>query len=273
MRVRPGSEHGAALLLALLMMLVLAGLATAVGIFSHNSLLTGKSQLLDKQAFYTAEAGWQRARQALMAQTWTAASSPGNTYTESFGPGEYRVTIVDNGDLTYTITAEGYIPNQTATVARRQAIEANVPTRTNLSLTATALASSSQGNNLPSNANDGSTATAWVAGTMGSGSWLAMDFGSATTLNQIIIRENDNIDGLTVESSTDASTWTTVSGLSVVESPAKRWTANFSSTSARYFRARFTSVPSNKRASVQELESYNTSGAVTLGKGTFRTQW
>ena len=98
-----------------LLMLVLSGLALAVGVLGHNSLVSGGSQLLDKQAFYVAEAGWQRARQQLVAGNWTAASSPGNTYTESFGAGEYRVTIVDNGDGTDTITSEGYVPSQSVT--------------------------------------------------------------------------------------------------------------------------------------------------------------
>lgn len=267
-------HRGAVLLLTFLIMLVLAGLALAAGVFSQNSLLTGKSQLLDKQAFYIAEAGWQRGRQAFMAGTWTAAASPGNTYTESFGAGEYRVTLVDNGNSTYTFTSEGYVPNQTVTVAKRKVVETAVPLSfSNLSLTATASASSSQGSFTPNQANDGSLTTKWQAGTNGSGSWLAMDYGSATTLDKIVIREDDNIDGLTIEQSDDSSTWTVVSGLSVVESPAKTWTATFTATSHRYFRARFTSVPSNKKASVNEMESYNTTGPQALGAGALTTQW
>ena len=273
-RICVTGKRGAALLLSFLVMLVLSGLALATGVFSHNSLMIGRSQLLDKQAFYITEAGWQRARQAFVASTWTAASSPGNTYTESFGAGEYKVTLVNNGDTTYTVTAEGYLPNQTTTIAKRQVVEANIPyTLTNLSLAAAASASSSQGSSAAGNANDGSLSTKWQAGANGSGSWLAMDYGSATTLDQIIIQEDNNIDGLTIEHSDDASTWTVASGLSVVESPAKTWTATFTATSHRYVRAQFTSVPSNKKAAVNEMESYNTSSARTLGKGSVTTQW
>ncbi len=61
---RPGQERGAVLLLTFLMMLMLSGLAVAVSMLSQNSLVTGKSQQLDKQAFYVAQAGLERGRQA-----------------------------------------------------------------------------------------------------------------------------------------------------------------------------------------------------------------
>ncbi|MBI4343162.1 MAG: discoidin domain-containing protein [Candidatus Omnitrophica bacterium] len=268
-------RRGAALFVTFLLMLVMAGLALAVGVASHNSLMGGKSQLHDKQAFYLAEAGWQRARQALVAGTWTAAASPGNTYTESFGAGEYSVTIVDNGDSTYTITSSGYIPSQASAIAQRRVVEASAAagtsSGTNLSLAATASASSSNGTNLPALAKDALGSTHWEAGTNGNGQWLAMDYLAATTLNQIIVEEHNFIDGVTIEYSDDASSWTTVSGLSVVESPAKTWTADFTASSHRYFRAVFTASASNKKVAVTEMESYSTS--FSLGTGTFRTQW
>ena len=266
-----------ALLLTFLVMLVLTGLALAVATFSDNSLATGKTSLLGTQAFYVAEAGWQRARQAVAAGTWTAASSPGNTYNESFGAGEYLVTIVDNGSNSYTITSNGYVPNDTTPAAKRQLIESAIPvtpgSSNNLSLTATASASSSAASHPASDANDNSTGTRWEAGTNGSGSWLAMDYGSATTVDQVVVQEHNFIDGLTVEWSDDASSWTAQSGLSVVESPAKTWTATFTAASHRYVRSRFTSVPSSKAAAVTEMESYNTAAAPTLGTGDTSTAW
>lgn len=267
-------ERGFALLLTLMMVLGTVGLALAVGVYSENSLVGAKSELLDQQAVHIAEAGWQRARQALSDGTWSLATSPGNVQTESFGPGEYKVTLLDNGDNTATLTSEGYVPNQTATVSKRQVVEATASvtiSSTNLSLSATASASSSRGSNTPDKANDGATGTIWQANTKGSNEWLAMDYGAATTLIQIIVREKNNINGLTIESSSDASVWTTVSGLTVTEN-GKTWTADFTSTSARYFRALFTDVPSNKRAKVKELESFFSS-SITLGKGTYTTQW
>lgn len=273
---RSSATRGVALLVTFLLMLVLSGLALAVGVFSHNSLVGSKAELLDKQAFYIAEAGWQRARQALVASTWLAAAVPGNTYTESFGAGEYRVTVVDNGDGTDTITSDGYVPNQPLAAARRRVVEtglsASTSGSTNLSPSAAAIAASSQSGvgNQPANANDGNTATKWQASIKGSGEWLRLDFGSATTLNQAIIVEHSDIDGVTVEASSDGSTWATVTGLSVVESPSKTWTAVFTSTSARYFRAIFTS-PSNGTAGVKEFESYD--AVLTLGQGAVTTQW
>ncbi len=269
-------ERGFALLLTLMMILGTVGLALAVGVYSVNSLVSAKSELLDQQALHLAEAGWQRARQAVSDGTWSLATAPGSVQTESFGPGKYKVTLLDNGDNTATITSEGYVPDQTATVSKRQVVEATASVTnngTNLSLSATASASSSKGGNTPDKANDGATNTSWEANTNGSNEWLRMDYGSATTLIQIIVRENKNIDGLTIESSSNGTTgWTTVSGLTVTESPAKTWTADFTSTSEQYFRAKFTSVPSNQKAKVKELESFF-GFSITLGQGTYRTQW
>ncbi len=266
---------GAVLFLTFLMMLVLTGLALAVGINAHYAVVASRSQLLDQQAMYIAEAGWQRARQALSAGTWTAAISPGNTYTESFGAGEYRVTIVDNGSSTDTVTSEGYVPNQTTTAAKRKIVETALPinnTSTNQSLTATASASSFQGGNTPDKANDGSTGTRWRAATAsGSGEWLAMDYGSSErTLNQIVLLERGtDINALTIEFSCDASSWTTVPGLSVVESPTSTWTATFPTIRERYFRARFTSVAGGGEANVEEFRSF----APKYGFGSVTTQW
>jgi hypothetical protein len=275
---RASAQRGAVLFLTFLLMLIVSGLAFAVGVFAWNSQLTGKSAVLDKQAFHIAEAGLQRARQALVAETWTAATGAGNTYTESFGAGQYQVTIVDNGDDTYTITSGGYVGSTSTYSARRQVIAADVPvteSNTNKALTATASASSVNGSHTAGKANDDSMSTYWEAGTNGSGQWLAMDHGSATTVDQIIVEENNRIDGVTIEYSSDGSSWSTVPGLSVVESPAKTWTCDFDATSARYFRGVFTASGSSRKVSVEEFQAYDTTAAsVTLdGNGTFSTSW
>ena len=252
---------GAALIISFMLMLVLSGLALGVGMLSHNSVVSGSTYLLDQQAAFLAEAGWQRARQQLAAGAWSAAVSPGNTYTETFGPGTYQVTIVDNSNGTYSITSDGYVPNTSAPRARRRRGESSLAvnsTSTNQSLAATASASSSQGGNTPEKANDGNTGTRWRAGTAGSNEWLAMDYGaSKKTLERIVILEREAIDGLTIEISCDASAWGSVPGLSVVESPAKTWTATFPAVRQRYFRARFTSVPAGQQASVEEMRSFS----------------
>ena len=266
------AQRGAALFLTFLMLFLVAGLGMAIAVFAQHSQAASRSALLDQQAYYIAEAGWQRARQALVAGTWSAATSPGNTYTESFGAGEYRVTAVDNGSSTYTITSEGYVPNQTATAAKRRLVESSIgvnTTSTNQSLTATASASSSQGGSTPDKSNDGSTGTTWRADTTGSNEWLAMDYGSARDINSLVVIERENIDGMTVEISCNGSSWTVVPGLSVLESPALTWTATFPTVRERYLRARFTSVPSGQRARVEELRTFSP----RLGTGTLTTTW
>lgn len=264
-------QRGAALVMTFFMLLILAGLALAVGVFSHNSLVSGRSQLTDKQAFYIAEAGLQKARQQLT----TGGQSPGwGESDQTFGAGTYTVTTTDNGDSTVTITSTGSVPNDTSPVAQRQLTESDIAVTTsggtNLSLggSVTAISSGATSGNPASNAKDGSTATKWEANTNGSGSYLGMDFSSATSLNQIIVKENNFIDDLTIEHSDNGSTWTVASGLSV-SSAGKTWTANFTATSHRYFRARFTDVPSSKKASVDEFESYSTT--TSLGNGAVTT--
>ena len=276
------SRRGAALLIALIFLLVLIGLATAAAIFSQNSQLTAKAQLLDKQAFYIAEAGVHRGRQALTAGTWAS----GSTNTESFGEGAYTVTITDNGSCgaggsgcQYTITSDAYIPNASSYAARRELIEANVPatmSNTNLSLTATASASSAASGYPASNAKDDNVESEWRASVGGNGQWLAMDHGSATTLDKIVILEANNIDGVSaVAYSDDGSSWTAVSSLSVVESPVETWTATFTSTTHRYFRATFTASSNGTKVQVDEMQDYNTATqTVTFsGTGDYTTQW
>ena len=281
MRARRSNERGAALLIAVLFLLMLIGLATAAAIHCQTSQLTSRSQLLDKQAFYIAEAGVQRARQALEVGTWALSS----TNVESFGAGEYSVAITDNGSCSpgasgceLTLTASAYIPSSSSYQARRQLIEDQVPatvSNTNLSLTATASASSSSSGHAASSSKDDSLSTYWEANTAGSGEWLSMDHGSAVTLDQIVIEEENRINGVNIQYSDDGSSWTTASGLSVVESPSKTWTCDFTATSHRYFRAVFTASGGSHKVSVQEMRDYNTANATVAvdGYGNYNTSW
>lgn len=274
--MRVDTRRGAALFMTFLLLMVFSALAAAIGVYAHNSQAAGKAALLDQQAYYIAEAGWQRARQALIAGTWAAAASPGNSYTESFGAGEYAVTIVDNGGDEYTITSAGYVGTASSYAARRQVVEDGVAATasdgTNYSLTATATASSTNGTNVASNAKDGSAVTKWQAGTNGSGQWLKMDHGSATALDKIIVLEDNRIDGVTIEYSSDNSGWTTAPGLSVTESPSKTWTCTFTQASYRYWRATFTASSSSQKVSVNEMQDYD-STVSALGSGEASTAW
>ncbi len=272
---KPGTRRGATLLVTFVMMLVLSGLAVAAAIFSRNSLLTGQSQLLDKQAFYIAEAGWQRARQALSIGTWVPAPSPGSSNTETFGAGTYTVTIVHNADNTYTITSNGYVPNASTPAAQRQVVESAVTVSasgTNLSLGETASASSTNGSNIAAKAIDGSPSTYWEANNTGNNEWLSLDYGSATSVTFMKLTEKDNrINTITVEYSSNGSTWTAVPNLSAMESPSKTWQVAFSATSAQYFRVKFTNVDSGKKPNIKEWESYASS---TFSQGTsYSTSW
>lgn len=269
-------ERGAAVLLTFLLMLVLSGLALAVGVAGHNSVVGGRSQLLDKQAFYIAEAGWQKARTQLTAGSWSA----GNTYTESFGAGEYKVTIANNGDGTYTLTSEGYVPDQTNTVARRQVVEANLSVTTgdtNLATSATASASSSSGSHTADKANDASTSTHWKANDEEE-AWLQLDFGSAQALDKVVMKEKGKkIEEIEVQYSSNGSSWTTKAEAEDEDHPLSRgdrtWTITFSATSARYWRIFIEEADSKPR--VYELEAYHTAGggSTRLGEGAFTTSW
>lgn len=253
-------------MLTFLMMLVMAALATAIVVFAQAGMASGRAQLLVAQARYVAEAGWQRAREAIVAGDASCSSG----CTESLGAGQYEVTVTGSGP--YTITSDGYVPSAANPQGRRRVAESAVPlnnTSTNQSLTATASASSSQPGLPASRVNDDNTGTIWRAETTGSNEWLAMDYGSLMTLDRIVILERDNIDAMTIELSSDASTWTTVPALSVVESPALTWTATFAAARKRYFRARFTSVPVGQRAGVEEFQSF----APRLGIGAGTSQW
>jgi hypothetical protein len=282
-------QRGAALLTTFLMMLTLSGLALAVGVCAHNSLLAGKDQVTDKQAYYLAEAGWQRARQQIASSAsdkWVAASSPGNTVpAESLGAGTYVVTILDNtsplvenGTSDYTITSQAYVPNQTSPVAQRRIIEYETDvsvSNTNLSLSATASASSTKGSNTAAKAKDGDTGTKWQANTKGPNEWLQMDYGSVVTADKMVIKDDGNINSaVTIQFSDDGSSWTTVSGSTITQAPNNTFTITFTSTSHRYFRALFPDVASSKRVGVKEMEAYSTvSRSVTFtGAGDVTTQ-
>lgn len=217
------------------------------------------------QAFYIAEAGLAKARWALS----TGGEAVGWTETDiSFAEGTYTLTTTDNGDDTYTITSDGYIPDDTNPIAKRRVIEKNIPitagSGTNLSLTATALASSVVGGFIASNANDGNSASKWKS-SVNNGSWLRLDFGSSTTFDRVV-SNGSKINSYTIEYSNDGVTYQEVANL--VESPTRTFT--FDSVSAQYLRVSL----NGNRPEVIELQSYNSAGGgFTLGQGSFVTSW
>lgn len=272
-------ERGAVLLITFFMMLMLAGLALAAAVFSQNSLVTGKSQLLDRQAVEVAEAGAQRARQAFaaLAAGWTANSTHTETLLATTGSplGEYTVTI--SASSPYTITSDGYVPSSANPAARRQVTISGLTSSTNLALNphVVATASSSNSSNTPEKARDGSTGPQWRAQTTGSGQWLKFDFQTLTTVGQIVIDEDQNITGVTLEWSDNDSTWT-AGPAAIASGPSANqlYTVTFASDVwHRYFRATFTASGGGSRVGVDEMTVTNTAGTLSLSRGTFATSF
>jgi len=241
--------------------------------------VTGKSQLLDRQAFEVAEAGAQRARQAFAAltPTWTANSSHTETLLSSAGTqlGEYTVTI--SASSPYTIISDGYVPTAAASVARRQVTLSDLTTSTNLALNphVVATASSSNGSNTPEKARDGLTGPQWRAQTTGSGQWLKFDFQTLTTVRQIVVDEDQNITGVTVAWSDDDAAWTAGPAPTVSGSGNNQvYTVTFASdVYHRYFRATLTASGPGNRVGVDEMTASNTAGTLSISRGTYATSF
>lgn len=266
-------DKGATLIiLTFVIMVGLSGVLVAYLDMVSSEIRSGRLGLRNIQAFYIAEAGRAKARWTLttggQAVGWGESVEPFGA-----GQGKYIVTTAYSdppANQHITITSDGYIPDNTNPVAKRRVVEKDITygsVSTNLSLSATAMASSEQGGNTADKANDGKANTKWMSGIKGS-SWLRLDFGSSTTFDKAIYTGN-NINSCTIEYSNNDVDYYPVTN--AVESPAG--TVNFDSVSARYLRFNMV-VDSSKKAEINELESYNTTaGSTTLGQGEFSTAW
>lgn len=262
-------KKGAALILVFVILIGLSGVLFAFLATVSNEMKSASATLRNTQAFYIAEAGLAKARWALT--TGEEDVGWGETNNDPFGTGEgtYIVTTEYSDSPTnehVTIASEGYFPSSADYVARRAVVESAIPVSfggTNLSLAATASASSSQGGNTPDKATDGQSNTRWRSN-VSNGSWLKLDFGSATTFDKIVV-SGTKIDSYAIEYSDNDSSYNAVTSL--VEDPA--WTFTFDSVEARYLRF---SVSGN-RPEINELETYNTAAPAGLEKGEFSTSW
>jgi len=259
------NEKGVALILVFIVLIGLSVIVSAFITMINYEIRSAGAGLRNMQAFYIAEAGRARARWALTTGGedvgWGEADEP-------FGEGTYTVTTTDNDDDTYTITSDGYIPDDTNPVAKRRVVESDIPASggsINLSLDATASASSVSGSHTAAKANDGDNDSYWKSN-IKNGSWLKLDFGSSITFDKIVYT-GSNISSYTIQYSNDDVVYTNVTN--PVESPSG--TVNFDSVSRRYLRFNV----NGHKPSVNELESYNTAGEgpITLGKGEFSTTW
>lgn len=259
------SKNGAAFIFCFIVLISLTVIALAFITMIHYEMKSAQAGMHNMQAFYLAEAGLARARWALTAEGEAVGWSEADI---SLGEGTYSVTTTDNGDGTYTISSEGYVPDDTNPKAKRLVEERNIQVGagdgTNLSLAASASASSVQGVNTADKAIDGNGASKWKS-SVNNGSWLKLDFGSGTTVDKIIY-DGSKIDSFTLQYSNDDAVYQPVTNAS--ESPSG--TVTFDSILAQYLRF---NVNGNK-PEVNELESYDSSsGSLTLGQGNFITSW
>jgi hypothetical protein len=256
-------RKGVVLILTFIVMVTLAAITAAFLYMTSIQVRASGRSLADARAFQVAQAGVAKARWALS----RGGQSPGWGETASpFGAGQgtYVVTTAYSDWPTrrhVTITSSGYIPGNSNFIARRQVVESVVPLRNNLSLSATASASSVRGSSTPDRAIDGSRTTRWQSN-IRNGSWLKLDFGSPLTFDRVIYYSL-GITSYSIDYSNDNLVWQAV--VNPVESPAR--TVNFNPVSARYLRFNV----HGDRPSVMELETYNT--AQPLGKGEFTTLW
>ncbi|UKS28679.1 discoidin domain-containing protein [Paenibacillus sp. HWE-109] len=89
-----------------------------------------------------------------------------------------------------------------------------------------------------------------------SNQWLSVDFGAATTFNQVVVKEItfQRVTGYKLQSSTDGVTYTDISGTSGTALGASK-TINFSPITARYVRLYMTSA--SAVPTINEVEVYN----------------
>ncbi len=273
------NRKGVVLIGVFVVLVVLAAIAAAfITMVNFETKNTG-AEFNDAKALHLAEAGLAKARWALTTGAQTVGWGEADI---ALGAGTYTVTTTDNGDGTYTVISDGYVPNDTNPVARRRVEERNISVTggslTNLCLGATATASSSRGANVPSRAIDGSLSTWWQANgnpSPSSPQWLRVDLGSAKTFDRVVFTEpaGNTITAYTIQYSSNGSSWINVSN-PVASKVGTVTTVNFTAVTMRYHRIRITASAAT-RPSISEYESYDTSqgGTVTLGQGKFVTQW
>ena len=255
------NRKGVILIFVLIILVALMGVALAFWYAINSEIRSAGASFANAQAFYIAEAGLSKARQAL------TAGGQAVPYTETdmpFGRGTYTVSVAYSDpplNKRVIITSNGYIPDSTKPVAQRQVVEKNASftseSAQNLSVGATPSVSSNPGK--ASNINDGKSASQWKADGKDAWEWAKLDFGGQKQLDKVVIN-GDKIDQRMIEYSNDGANWHAVANL--VENPA--WTFIFDEVSARYLRF---SVYGNK----PEINEFETYSGERLGQGKFST--
>jgi hypothetical protein len=172
-------------------------------------------------------------------------------------------TPTASGTRTGTLTVTSNANNSPATVSLTGS---GIGATTNLALGATMTASGSAQSYGPSNTNDGNTSTYWESTNNAFPQWLEADLGSAQTVGSITLDLPPSsswatrTQTLSVQGSTDGSTWATLAGsANYTFDPSTGNTATISLPSAvseRYLRLNFTANTGWPAGQVSEFEIF-----------------
>ena len=178
-----------------------------------------------------------------------------------------------SGTRTGTLTVTSNANNSPATVSLAGS---GIGATTNLALGATMTASGSTQSYGPSNANDGNTSTYWESSNNAFPQWLEADLGSAQTVGSVTLDLPPSsswatrTQTLSVQGSTDGSTWATLAGsANYTFDPSTGNTVTISLPSAvseRYLRLNFTANTGWPAGQVSEFEIFP-GGAGGSGSG------
>ena len=178
-----------------------------------------------------------------------------------------------SGTRTGTLTVTSNANNSPATVSLTGS---GIGATTNLALGATMTASGLTQSYVPSNTNDGNTSTYWESTNNAFPQWLEADLGSAQTVGSITLDLPPSsswatrTQTLSVQGSTDGSTWTTLAGsANYTFDPSTGNTVTISLPSAvseRYLRLNFTANTGWPAGQVSEFEIFP-GGAGGSGSG------
>ncbi|MEV6869119.1 discoidin domain-containing protein, partial [Streptosporangium subroseum] len=170
-------------------------------------------------------------------------------------------TPTASGTRTGTLTVASNDPNSPLSVSLTGS---GVTSTTNLALGATMTAGSSNGGFPPGNANDDNTATYWEAGGAFP-QWLQADLGSTQSIGSITLKLPPpaawatRTQTLSVEGSTNGSTWTTLktsAGYTFNPSSGNTVTIPLTASNARQVRLNFTANTGWSAAQVAEFQIF-----------------
>jgi len=148
---------------------------------------------------------------------------------------------------------------------------------TNLALGKTATASSFTQTYAPTNVNDGNQATYWESNNNAFPQWAQIDLGTATQVNQVVLKLPSGwgarTETLSVQGSTDNSSFSTIvasTGYNF-DGSANTVTINFTNLTTRYVRVNITANTGQPGGQLSELEVYGPAGSgggtnLALGK-------